>query len=52
MITTSEDINPDVIKIGVLYNKSIINIVKNILKNFKNPIVVDPVLSLAPELNY
>ncbi len=44
MVTTLEDIKPDVIKIGVLYNKSIINIVKNILKNFKNPIVVDPVL--------
>ena len=39
-----EDIKPDVIKIGVLYSKSIISIVKNILKNFKNPIVVDPVL--------
>ena len=44
MVTTLEDIKPDVIKIGVLYSKSIINIVKNILKNYKNPIVVDPVL--------
>ena len=44
LVTTLEDIKPDVIKIGVLYSKSIINIVKSILKNFKNPIVVDPVL--------
>jgi len=44
LVTTLEDIKPDVIKIGVLYSKSIINIVKNILKNYKNPIVVDPVL--------
>ena len=36
IVTTLEDIKPDVIKIGVLYSKSIINIVKNILKNFKN----------------
>lgn len=44
LVTTLEDIKPDVIKIGVLYSKSIISIVKNILKNFGNPIVVDPVL--------
>ncbi len=44
LVTTLEDIQPHVIKIGVLYSKSIINIVKNILKNYKNPIVVDPVL--------
>ncbi len=44
IVTTLEDIKPDVIKIGVLYSKSIINIVRSILKNFKNPIVVDPVL--------
>lgn len=44
LVTTLEDIQPDVVKIGVLYSKSIINIVKNILKNFNNPIVVDPVL--------
>jgi hydroxymethylpyrimidine kinase / phosphomethylpyrimidine kinase / thiamine-phosphate diphosphorylase len=44
LTTTLEDIKPDVIKIGVLYSKSIINIVKDILKNFENPIVVDPVL--------
>ena len=44
LVTTLEDIKPDVIKIGVLYSKSIISIVKNILKNFENPIVVDPVL--------
>ncbi|MDF0680128.1 MAG: bifunctional hydroxymethylpyrimidine kinase/phosphomethylpyrimidine kinase [Candidatus Nitrosocosmicus sp.] len=44
IITTLEDIKPDVIKLGVLYNKSIIKIVKSILGDFKNPIVVDPVL--------
>ena len=44
IVTTLEDIKPDVIKIGVLYSRSIINIVKSILKNFENPIVVDPVL--------
>ena len=44
LVTTLEDIKPDVIKIGVLYSKSIISIVKNILKDYKNPIVVDPVL--------
>ena len=52
LVTTLEDIKPDVIKIGVLYSKSIISIVKNILKNFKNPIVVDPVLILGLESNY
>lgn len=44
IVTTLEDIKPDVIKIGVLYSKSIINIVKSILKNYKTPIVLDPVL--------
>lgn len=45
IVTTLEDIKPDVIKIGVVYSKPIINIIKTILKNFKNPIVVDPVIS-------
>jgi hydroxymethylpyrimidine kinase / phosphomethylpyrimidine kinase / thiamine-phosphate diphosphorylase len=44
LVTTLEDIKPHVIKIGVLYSKSIINIVKHVLKNYKTPIVVDPVL--------
>ena len=44
IVTTLEDIKPDVIKIGVLYSKSIINIVKSILKDYKTPIVLDPVL--------
>ena len=44
IVTTLEDIKPDVIKIGVVYSKSIINTIKTILKNFKNPIVVDPVI--------
>ncbi|HKR74174.1 MAG TPA: bifunctional hydroxymethylpyrimidine kinase/phosphomethylpyrimidine kinase [Candidatus Nitrosocosmicus sp.] len=41
--TTVEDIKPDVIKIGVLYDNSIINIVKKELVNFEGPIVLDPV---------
>ena len=45
IVTTLEDIKPDAIKIGVVYSKSIINTIKTILKNFKNPIVVDPVIS-------
>jgi hydroxymethylpyrimidine kinase / phosphomethylpyrimidine kinase / thiamine-phosphate diphosphorylase len=44
LITTLVDIKPDVIKLGVLYSKSIIKIVKSILVDFKNPVVVDPVL--------
>jgi hydroxymethylpyrimidine/phosphomethylpyrimidine kinase len=44
MVTTLEDIKPDVIKVGVVYNNSIIKIIRTILKHFKNPIVVDPVL--------
>lgn len=42
--TTVEDINPDVIKIGVLYDNSIINIVKKELAYFEGPIVLDPVI--------
>ena len=41
--TTVEDIKPDVIKIGVLYDNSIINVVKKELANFEGPIVLDPV---------
>lgn len=42
--TTLEDIKPDVIKIGVLYDNSIINIVKAELDNFDGPIIIDPIL--------
>lgn len=42
--TTLDDIRPDVIKIGVLYDNSIIDIVKKELENFEGPIVLDPVL--------
>ena len=41
---TLEDVKPDVIKIGVLYDNSIIKIVRDELVNYKKPIVVDPVL--------
>ena len=44
LITTLEDVKPDVIKIGVLYDKSIIKIVRDELENYEKPIVVDPVL--------
>ncbi|VFJ12422.1 bifunctional hydroxymethylpyrimidine kinase/phosphomethylpyrimidine kinase [Candidatus Nitrosocosmicus franklandus] len=42
--TTLTDIKPDVIKIGVLYDRSIIQIVKDELANCEKPIIVDPVL--------
>lgn len=41
---TLEDVKPDVIKIGVLYDNSIIKIVRDELVNYKKPIIVDPVL--------
>lgn len=44
LVSTLEDIQPDVIKIGVLFDKSIMNIVKKTLRKFKSPIIVDPVL--------
>jgi hydroxymethylpyrimidine/phosphomethylpyrimidine kinase len=42
--TTLEDVKPDAIKIGVLYDNSIIKIVRDELANYEEPIVVDPVL--------
>ncbi len=44
LLTTLEDIKPDIIKIGVLYDDSIIGIVYDILNPLKIPIVLDPVL--------
>jgi hydroxymethylpyrimidine kinase / phosphomethylpyrimidine kinase / thiamine-phosphate diphosphorylase len=44
LLTTMEDIEPDVIKIGVLYDSSIIEIVHETLKPLRTPIVLDPVL--------
>ena len=44
LLTTLEDIEPDIIKIGVLYDDSIIEIVYDTLKHLKIPIVLDPVL--------
>ncbi len=44
LVTTLEDIKPDVIKIGVLYDSSIIDIVYNVLKATDTPIIVDPIL--------
>lgn len=44
LLTTIKDIQPDVIKIGVLFDKSIMRIVGQTLKNCKTPIIVDPVL--------
>ncbi|MER5175939.1 MAG: bifunctional hydroxymethylpyrimidine kinase/phosphomethylpyrimidine kinase [Candidatus Nitrosocosmicus sp.] len=44
LLTTLDDIKPDIIKIGVLYDNSIIEIVHDILYPLKIPIVLDPVL--------
>jgi hydroxymethylpyrimidine/phosphomethylpyrimidine kinase len=44
LLTTMEDIEPNVIKIGVLYDNSIIEIVYERLKASGIPIVLDPVL--------
>ncbi len=44
LLTTMEDIEPNVIKIGVLYDNSIIEIVYDTLKPLGVPIVLDPVL--------
>jgi len=39
-----EDMIPSVIKIGMLHSVEIVEIVANFLKNYKNPIVFDPVM--------
>jgi hydroxymethylpyrimidine/phosphomethylpyrimidine kinase len=44
LLTTLEDIKPDIIKIGVLYDDSIIKIVYDVLCDLKIPIVLDPIL--------
>jgi hydroxymethylpyrimidine/phosphomethylpyrimidine kinase len=44
LLTTIEDIKPDIIKIGVLYDDSIIKIVHDVLYHRKIPIVLDPIL--------
>jgi hydroxymethylpyrimidine/phosphomethylpyrimidine kinase len=44
LLTTMEDIEPNVIKIGVLYENSIIEIVYETLKPLGIPIVLDPIL--------
>ncbi len=44
LLTTLEDIKPDIIKIGVLYDDSIIEIVYDALKHINIPIVLDPIL--------
>ncbi len=44
LVSTIEDITPDIIKIGVLYDNSIIEIVHEILYPLNIPIVLDPVL--------
>ncbi|KAA2278706.1 bifunctional hydroxymethylpyrimidine kinase/phosphomethylpyrimidine kinase [Candidatus Nitrosocosmicus sp. SS] len=42
--TTLRDLRPDAIKIGVLFDKSIMRIVNAYLKKYDAPIIVDPVL--------
>jgi hydroxymethylpyrimidine/phosphomethylpyrimidine kinase len=44
LLTTLEDIEPDIIKIGVLYDDSIIKIVHDVLCHREIPIVLDPIL--------
>ena len=44
LVSTIEDIKPDIIKIGVLYDNSIIEVVYDTLFPLKIPIVLDPVL--------
>lgn len=44
LVTTIQDLQPDVIKIGVIYNRSLIKIIFDVLNKYENPIVVDPVL--------
>ena len=44
LVSTIDDITPDIIKIGVLYDESIIEIVNEILSPLKIPVVLDPVL--------
>lgn len=44
LLTTMSDVRPDAIKIGVLFDKSLMIIVNKHLRKFKAPIVVDPVL--------
>ena len=44
LLTTIEDIKPDIIKIGVLYSNSFIDIVHEVLYPLKIPVVLDPVL--------
>jgi len=44
LISTINDIKPDIIKIAVLYDNSIIDIVFDVLNPLKIPVVLDPVL--------
>jgi hydroxymethylpyrimidine kinase / phosphomethylpyrimidine kinase / thiamine-phosphate diphosphorylase len=44
LLSTIKDIEPDIIKIGVLYDNSIIDIVYDTLFQSRIPIVLDPVL--------
>ncbi len=44
LLTTLEDIKPDIIKIGVLYDDSIIEIVYDAIRHLKIPIILDPIL--------
>ena len=53
LLTTIDDIKPDIIKIGVLYDNSIIEIVHDILYPLKIPIVTEILYYfLELELNF
>jgi hydroxymethylpyrimidine kinase/phosphomethylpyrimidine kinase len=51
LLTTLEDIKPDIIKIGVLYDDSIIEIVYDTLRHLQIPIVLDPILISGTGVN-
>ena len=52
LISTINDIKPDIIKIGVLYDNSIIDIVYEALYPLKIPVVLDPVLFSGTGINF
>lgn len=44
LLTTMRDISPNAIKIGVLFDRSLMIIVNKHLRKYRGPIIVDPVL--------
>ena len=46
------DITPDAIKIGMVYSKSVIQLLYTLLKGSKIPVVLDPIFRRVVEENY